>query len=144
MASALYNKYKHWIGTNDWGADDLRVLLLDDAGSYTFSPDDDFVSDLTPGSNESTGTGYVRKTMGTVGTVAINKTADRAEFDCADPTTWTGADFGVVQAMIVFAFVTSDAASPLVAYLDGASFPVTTNSGDLTIQFDAIGVWTLT
>ena len=63
--------------------------------------------------------------------------------NATDPTVYTGADFGVVQAAVVFWEVATDADHILMCYLDGASFPITTNGGDLTLQFDAVGVFTL-
>ncbi len=145
MAANMYNR-----GIQDllkgalWeGGGDYRLLLLNNAGSYSFNADHDFVSDLTPGTNECTGTGYARKTL--AGMVAtLDDTNDQVKCDATDPSVYSGANFGVVQAAVVFRFVTNDAASPLLAYLDGASFPVTTNGGDLTIQFHADGVFVAT
>lgn len=146
MAVGFYNRGKFNIldGTIDWddGGATVTLLLIDDAGAYSFNPDDDVVADLTPGSNESTGTGYARKTI-TGRSASQNDTADRAEADATDPTVYTGADFGVVQAAVVFWEVATDADHILICYLDGASFPITTNGGDLTLQFDAVGVFTL-
>lgn len=145
MAANMYNQ-----GIQDllkgalWeGGGDYRLLLLDNAGTYTFDPDHDFVAGLTPGSNECTGTGYARKTLsGMVAT--LDDTGDQVKCDATDPSVYSGADFGTVQAAVVYRFVTNDADSPLICYLDGASFPVTTNGGDLTIQFHADGVFVAT
>lgn len=146
MAVGFYNNGKENLcnGTIDWddaGAT-VQLLLLDDAGSYTFDADHNVVNDLTPGSNESSGTGYARKTI-SGRSVTQDDTNDWAKCDATDPAVYTGADFGDVQAAVVFWFVTGDSDSILICYLDGASFPVTTNGGDLTIQFGANGVFTL-
>lgn len=142
MAATMYNRGIYdvisqalWIA-----ATDHRMLLLNNAGAYSFNVDDDFVSDLTPGSNESVGTGYARKTIDNQ-SATIDDTGDQVKCDADDVAVYTGADFGTVQAAVVFRFVTVDADSPLICYLDGASFPVVTNGGDLTIQFHADGVF---
>lgn len=143
-AVGFYNEGKGDLGTATWVAGgDYRLLLIDNAGTYTFNADHDFVAGLTPGSNESTGTGYARKTL-TGFAVTVDDANDWAEYDATDPTIYSGADFGVIQAAVVFRFVTNDAASPLICYLDGTGFPITTNSGDLTLQFHADGVFKIT
>ena len=144
MAVGFYNEGKGDLGIATWeSGGDYRLLLIDDAGTYTFNADHDFVAGLTPGSNESTGTGYARKTLGTFA-VTVDDANDWAEYDAADPSIYSGADFGVIQAAVVYRFVTSDALSPLICYLDGTGFPITTNSGDLTLQFHADGVFKIT
>jgi hypothetical protein len=51
---------------------------------------------------------------------------------------------GTAAAIIVIReFGGADATSPLICYIDGG-FPVITNGGDLTVQWDAVGVMTLT
>jgi hypothetical protein len=146
MAVGFYNNAKENLcnGTIDWddGTATVTMLLLDDAGTYTFNADHNVVNDLTPGSNESSGTGYARKTI-SGRSVAQDDTNDRAQCDATDPAVFSGADFGDVQAAVVFWEVTTDADHILICYLDGASFPITTNGGDLTLQFHADGVFTL-
>lgn len=143
-AVGMYNKGKADLGSTLWvGSGDYRLLLIDDAGAYSFNADDDFVADTTPGSNESAGTGYARKTLGSF-TAAEDDANDWAEYNAADPAIYSGADFGVIQAAVVFRFVTNDADSVLFCYLDGTGFPITTNSGDLTLQFHADGVFKIT
>lgn len=144
MAVGFYNNAKENLGngTIDWTAGTIVLMLIDDAGAYTFNPDDNIVDDLTPGSNESSGTGYARKDL-SGRTVVQNDTNDNAEYNATDPSVYTGADFGVIQAAVVYWEVATDADHILICYLDGASFPITTNGGDLTLQFDAVGAFTL-
>ena len=81
MAVGFYNNGKENLcnGTVDWDTGGtVTLLLIDNAGSYVFNPDDNVVADLTPGTNESTGTGYARKAVGTR-TVTQNDTNDNAD-----------------------------------------------------------------
>jgi hypothetical protein len=146
MAVGVYNRGKTKIadGTIDWddGAATVQMLLIDNAGTYTFDADHDIVNDLTPGSNESSGTGYARKTL-SGRAVTQDDTNDWAKCDATDPSVYTGADFGTIQAAVVYWFVTDDTDHILICYLDGPDFPITTNGGDLTLQFNSDGVFTL-
>jgi hypothetical protein len=146
MAVGFYNNGKEALcnGTLDWddGGATIQMLLLDDAGSYAFDADDNVVNDLTPGTNESSGTGYARKTI-SGRSVTQDDTNDWAKCDATDPATYTGADFGDVQAAVIYLFVTDDSDHILICYLDGPDFPITTNGGDLTLQFNSDGVFTL-
>lgn len=142
MADAAYNRGKFLIGNSslNWATDDIRVLLLDNADPYTFSPDHNFVADLTPATNELAGTGYVRKVLGSKA-VTENDTNDRAELDAAD-VVWTGLNAGTAKAAVVFRQVTTDADSELLFYMD-SGFPFTSNGGDLTWQVNAAGIATV-
>ena len=64
MASSLYNTGLEKILDGTINLDtpaDVRCLLL--KSGYTFDPDHDFVSDLTPASNEITVSGYSRQAL---------------------------------------------------------------------------------
>ena len=63
MANTVNNiaKKKFIDGALNWATADIRALLL--TSGYVVDPDDDFVADLTPGSNELTGTGYLRLSL---------------------------------------------------------------------------------
>jgi hypothetical protein len=142
MANVVYNTAKKRLldGGFNWGSLDLRVLLV--TSGYVVDADDVFVDDLTPGSNELAGTGYVRKALASEST-AQDDVNDRAEGD-ADDVTWTGINAGTTAAAVIFTQVTTDADSWLVAYIDTGGFPITTNGGDLTIQWNAEGILQLT
>jgi hypothetical protein len=147
MAVGAYNRGKAKIadGTIDWvSAGVVKVLLLDDDQSYVFDADHNVVDDLTPGTNECSGTGYARKTL-SGRTATQDDTNDRSNNDATDMTVYSGADFGNVQAAVVYWEVTDDSDSILICYLDGSSgWPIATSGSDLTIQFSATGgVWVL-
>lgn len=138
MANVVYNTAKERLmkATFNWETVDLRVLLI--TNGYTVDADDIFVDALTPGSNELSGTGYARLVLASKA-VTKDDTNDRAEGDAAD-VLWTGIDAGTAQAAILFVQVTNDADSWLVCYIDTGGFPITTNGGDLTIQWNAEGI----
>jgi hypothetical protein len=118
----VFNRAKSRIlsGDLDLGSADLRILLL--TSGYLYDPDDDFVADLTPGSNELTVIGYARQALAGLA-VAEDDANDRAGAE-ADQV-----DFGALAAGetiatgIVYEFVTNDADSNLVAYYALGSVP---------------------
>lgn len=139
MASFMYNRALERILNGDLlvASDTLKAMLV--TSGYSANKDDDFVADTTPGSNELSGTGYSRKTLASK-TVTRDDTNDRAEFDAAD-LTWTGINAGTAAAVIIYEEVTNDADSVLIAYIDSGGFPVTTNGGDLTVAWNAQGIF---
>lgn len=138
MANGGYNiAAKKQIDGNFNGTSlDLRLLLV--TSGYTYNPDHQFVADLTPGSNELSGTGYARKTLTSLATSQDN-TDNRAELDCAD-VDFTGINAGTAAAAVVFVQVTNDADSWLAGFYDEGGFPFPTNGGNLTLQINAEGL----
>ncbi len=127
-------------GVVNGGVTDIRVLLL--TSGYTFDATDEFVSDLTPGSNEVTTGGYARYTFSTE--AVSEPTAGTWMFDGENPA-WTasGTDL-VARRWVVFAYNASDSAARLICtgLLDNADADVTTVVGnDLTINIDANGIF---
>jgi hypothetical protein len=146
MANGVYNKFKTRLadGTIDWDTTtNIKVMLV--GAGYTFDADHAFVGDIV--AQESSGTGYTggyggagRKAIATRTVVQVDA-SDRAELRTADGTcTWTAINVGVVKAAVIFHEITSDALSELIAYIDTTGFPVTTNGGDFTINWNAAGV----
>ena len=115
---------------------------------HVVNRDDDFLDDASAddfSSGELTGTGYTagfggagRKTLASK-TITVDKTNDRAEFDCAD-ITWTGINAGTAARATVMKEITNDAASKEIANIDDGGFPIVTNGGDLTFQVNAEGL----
>lgn len=137
MALTCYNKAAYnfaSVGVN-WASDTIKMLLV--GTGYSFSPDHNFVSDVS--ANEISGGGYVRKTLANK-TVTEDDTNDRAKLD-ADDVTWTalGSAAGTVSGAIVFKDAGgADSANPLICFLDFTNTPA--NGGDFTVQFSADGV----
>jgi len=138
MASFLYQRgVAHLLGAGDVTASAAIKAMLVTSG-YTPDKDHDFVADVTPGSNELSGTGYTRKTLTNV-TCVPNDTTDRAVID-ADDVTWTAINAGTVAACILYVEVTDDADRVLLAYIDSGGFPIVTSGQDLTLSWNANGI----
>jgi hypothetical protein len=133
--TTVYNKYKAQAlnGLINLTTDTIKVLLV--SSSYTVNADHHFVADVVAA--ELAGTGYARKTLASP-TVTEDDTNDLAFFDAAD-VVWTGANFGTVDAAIVYKLVTNDADSPLIACINLTPH-VVTNGGDFTAQWAAGGL----
>ena len=142
MSSIMYNygKGEFLNGNIDWVNDTINMGL--NTTSYTADPDHEFPGDTggpADTGKESTGTGYVRKSLASK-TVTVNDTDDRAEVDAAD-VTWTGLDCGTIAGAFVLQHVVDDTDSPLICWLDFAD--LTTNGGDVTLQFASAGLFYL-
>ena len=145
-SNTLYNNFKELLfsGGIDLDGDTIQVALISDSPAY--SPDIDgevFLGDVLDGGTTATevsGTGYSRETVPM--TVAQDNANDRATADTSD-LAYTGLDAGTVDGILGYKSVTNAADSPLVAYLTSADFPLTTNGGDVTIQWDSVGVVSL-
>lgn len=98
---------------------DLRWLLLKGTG-YTFDADHNQVSDLTPGSNEVTVSGYVRQAL-TGGGITIDDAANTAVVAADGPDFGTLAAGESATALVLYEHVTTDSDSIPVCYYAFAS-----------------------
>ena len=139
MASFVYTRAKAKLlsADLDLNAHDIRVLLVDSTTTTDTEEDTEFISGFTT-LGELSGTGYVRKTLDNEA-VNIDTTNNRGEF-AADPVTWTGINAGTAVAVLLFRFVTNDADSVPIAYIDTGGFPFVTNGGNFTITWNAEGI----
>jgi hypothetical protein len=109
-------------------APDKDDEFLDDVGA------DDFID------GELSGTGYTRQTLASK-TLTYDTANDRTEWDAAD-TTYTGIDAGTAAQATVFDDAgASDAAKRMLGNVDSGGFPIVTNSGDVTIAWNAEGLF---
>jgi len=146
MANFVYTAAKEEImkGTVDFDLpDDFRVILVDSTTTADTEEDALTVGGFTT-LGELSGTGYTSGGDPLVGD-AVNRDDpnNRAEYDATD-TTWTGINAGTAQAAILIKWITNLTSSLPIAYIDTGGFPITTNGGDLTIQWNAEGVLQLT
>lgn len=154
MADFLYNTGSNdlWDTTQpiDMIVDTIKVMLC--TSSYVANRDDDVVDAAganDPIDHELTGTGYVaghgnsgRKTLASK-TITVDKANDRTEFDAAD-IVWTAIDAGIAsQALVIKEGAVNDTTSRLITHIDSGGFPKTTNGGDLTITWNAEGIFQL-
>ncbi len=150
--SFVYNKIKTAImkGTIDFqeAGDDMRTALIKLKAATTTDTEDDteFLSGFST-LGELVATNYARTALAGQ---AVNEDLanDRAEFDATDVTNSSlgGAANDDIGAILLFKFVTVDADSPPVAYIDdgGADFALTTNGSDVVQTWDAEGILQLT
>ena len=110
--------------------DTIKAALVD-TGVYTYSAAHDFLDDLT----------------GIVGTAVTlgTKTTTAGVFDAAD-STFTAVTGATVEAIVIYKDTGgSPDTSQLLAYIDsGTGLPVTPNGGDITIAWNASGIFGIT
>lgn len=138
MANAIYPLYKQSLLAGDANADldnntttDGPYVALIDTGTYTYNAAHDFYNDLT----------------GVVGTDQriTSPTVVNGLFDGGD-VTFTAVSGASVEALVIYR-KNSGANSTwrLVAYIDTGvtGLPVTPNGGDITITWNASGIFQL-
>ena len=131
MANALYSLGKKAIldGTIAFLTDDIRFALID-TGVETFNDADQYMSSITsPVARMSAGLGTKTTTAGT--------------FDAADPTinSVTGA---TVEAVVLYKYNASDAAAPLIAWIDSSpAIAFTPNGSNVTLTLDPAGIFSI-
>lgn len=130
--------------TIDYIADTMQVGLS--TSSHVPNKDDTFLDDAGADDFidfELSGTGYARQTIASGKTIAYDTANDRVEIDGAD-VTWTGINAGTAAQATLHRDNTTDATAPLLANIDTGGFPIVTNGGDVTIQWNAEGIIHLT
>lgn len=138
MANAIYPLFKQELlkGTSNnllnsaEGTTGVYAALID-TGTYTYSAAHQFYSSLT----------------GIVGTPQeiLTKTQTNGTFD-GDNVTFTGVTGATAEAIVLYRRnAGANTTWPLIAYIDTSvtGLPVTPNSGDITITWNASGIFTL-
>lgn len=138
MANALYPLWKQEIlkGTSNnllnsaEGTTGVYAALID-TGTYTYSAAHQFYSSLT----------------GIIGTPQeiLTKTQTNGTFDGGN-VTFTGVTGNSAEAIVLYRKnAGANTTWPLIAYIDTSvtGLPVTPNSGDITITWNASGIFTL-
>jgi hypothetical protein len=146
---ALPNHFKQQVLSAFLSGETVKVGLLDNGSSYTFSPDtDEFVSDLPTG-QEPSDASYSRQTLSGL---AFNQddTDDEGVFDANDVTFSSLSTANDIQAVFIYRQGGADDTTPgddeLVAVYDDdsagslADLPIATNGSDLTLSFDSQGI----
>jgi hypothetical protein len=140
MANALYPKWKEELlkvtASAGLSGNTVKTAFLD-TGAYTYSAAHDFFNDLT---------GVYPATRATGGTLN-NKSFTDGTFD-ADNVTFSAFSNGSVSVEGLIIYIddaSADNTSRLVAYLDTSitGLPFTPSGSDVTIQWDAAGIFTL-
>jgi hypothetical protein len=134
MANALYPKWKEQLlqftTNNNLSSGTVKVALVD-TGVYTYNSADQFYSTLSSA------------VVGTPQTLG-SKTFTNGVFDGADAT-FTAVTGNSVEALVLYVDTGTASTSPLVAYIDTSvtGLPVTPNGGDITITWNASGIFAL-
>jgi hypothetical protein len=133
MANAIYPKWREALmqGTANTSLTGTVKACLVDTGVYTYNAAHDFVDDL---STARVGTDQTLST----------KTFVNGVFD-ADNSVFPAVSGATVEAIVIYIDTGSAATSRLVAYLDTGvtGLPITPNSGDININWNASGVFRL-
>jgi hypothetical protein len=132
MPNAIYPKWKEAIiqsSANSSLGGTVKVALVD-TGTYTYSSAHEFLSSLT-------GRVGTDQTLG-------SKTFVNGTFDAAN-STWTAVSGATVEALVIYIDTGTAGTSRLVAYLDTGytGLPVTPNGSDITVTWDAAGIFTI-
>lgn len=108
----------------------VKVALVD-TGTYTYSAAHDFYDDVSSA---------VIGTPQTLGT----KSFTSGLFDAAD-VTYTAVTGASVEALVIYIDTGVASTSPLIAYIDTGvtGLPVTPNGGDITVTWNASGIFQL-
>ncbi|NNF96130.1 MAG: hypothetical protein HKM94_04285 [Halobacteria archaeon] len=144
MADTVYNRFKLGCLQAAYdlqeAGDDVQVGLV--TSSYTLNGDTHLDwADIT---NELSGTGYTAGGADIANqTTTQDDTDDEGVFD-GDNVTWTGINAGTAAAAITYQNTGTAATSLLIGYHDSGGFPITTNGGNLTIQWSSEGIVNLT
>jgi hypothetical protein len=132
MANAIYPKYKQALLDGDTNIDLNDGTVKAALSTATYSSAHDFYDDVSA------------STVGTPQTIA-NTTVTDGLFD-GDNVTYTAVAGGsTVTAIIIYIDTGSAATSRLVAFIDTGvtGFPLTTNGGDVTVTWNASGIFQL-
>lgn len=133
MANAIYPLYKEALITGSanisLSAGDIKAVLVD-TNTYTYSAAHNFHDDLS---------GIVS----TSGNMA-SKTVASGVFDCAD-FAFSSVSGAESEAIIFYIDTGVSGTSRLVAYFDTGitGIPVTPNGGDINIQLNGSGIFSL-
>jgi hypothetical protein len=134
VANALYPKWKEQLlqftANNNLSAGTVKVALVD-TGVYTYNSADQFYTSVSSA------------VVGTPQTIG-SKTFTNGVFDGGD-VTFTAVTGASVEALVLYVDTGTAGTSPLVAYIDTSvtGLPVTPNGGDISITWNASGIFAL-
>lgn len=133
MSNAIYPLYKQALldasANVDINDGTVKVALID-TGTYTYNAAHEFYSSVSG-------------VVGTPQTIA-NTTVTNGLFD-GDDVTFTAVTGSSVEALLIYIDTGTAATSRLVAWIDTSvtGLPVTPNGGDITITWNASGIFQL-
>lgn len=121
--SALYDKGREAFlaGDIDWVADTIKVVAVDSGYTPDFAVDD-ALEDVSGGTRVVTSDALASKTVA-------------AGVADADDVTFTSVTGDPIAGLVVYKEGGSEAASPLIAYIEVG--PATPNGSDITVTWDS-------
>ncbi len=134
MANALYTKGKEGLlgGVFDCDTDDMRAVLVDTNDYIVNLATDDNLNDIPAGARVAT----MPATMTSLSIL-------NGVFDAGN-VTFSSVSGDQSEAVVVYQNTGVETTSRLLVYIDTATgLPVTPNSGDININWDASGVFAL-
>lgn len=132
MASDVYPKTLEqlWQGGVNLASGNVKAILVDVA-DYTYNVAHDFLDDVPAAAR-----------VATSGNLA-SKTFTNGVFDAAD-VTFSAVSGDQSEAIIIYLDTGTETTSRLLVYIDSATgLPVTPNSGDIEVQWNASGIASL-
>jgi hypothetical protein len=137
MSNALFphGRKNFCMGNIAWkaaGGATVRAMLV--KNTYTYDNTDEFFSDISSTYRVGNSAGVNRTDMPSIASLV-----DPADGICdgADAVFTTVTAGNTCNAVVLFADSGVDGTSMLIAYIDtGTGLPVTTNGGDITVQWD--------
>lgn len=142
MANSLFLAYKQeqlgdaagpGHGAVDWEADDLRLILIDSADDTIAVNTDQDLADILAAARVAT----VALASKTVTTATNTATCDAAD------TTFPTVSGDQAEQLVIYKHTGVESTSLLVVFFDtfGSGMPVTPNGGDITVQWNASGIF---
>jgi hypothetical protein len=132
MADAVYPKFKEALmnGSIDLINDDIRAILVD-TDTYTYNTTHEFLTSVGAGNRVA------------VSGAMTGKSVTSGTFIAAD-LTWSAVTGDISEAVIIYKHTGVDATANLICYMDSLTgLPVTPNGGDINLDLDAAGIFTL-
>lgn len=130
MANALYDNAREGflVGRFNWGTGaggDVFKAILVDTGAYTVNlSSHQYKSSIAGGA-------IIAGPVTLAGKATTSGAAD------ADDVTFSAVTGTSIEAIVIYRFVTNDADSDLIAYIDTATgLPITPNGGDIIVTWD--------
>lgn len=127
MANALYDRGRQGFlaGEIDWDANDIRLILIDEADDTIDLSLDEDLADRAAAARVATSSSFGSKTT----TAGVADAAD---------VTLNSVTGDVSESIDIYQHTGTESTSLLIANIDTATgLPVTPNGGNITIQWDA-------
>lgn len=132
MANVLYPKFKQALLSPGLDLSTLAVrAVLVDTATYSYSSTHEFLSSVPSGAR--------------IGAPQLltSKIVTNGTFDAAD-TVFPSVSGASAEAVLLYVDTGADATSRLIEFIDTATgLPVTPSGGDITIAWDASGIFSL-